>query len=180
MKRLKRIAFNLNLNYADVSNLGSTWYSTPEQFRLVSYLTLVSMAYLSSEEFSPPEKEFKQPLLWPYWHYGVVLLYGQNIAMNHLISTKQLNIIKLGNLIDVPTDTEISIYKAIHLHVFHGNNLFSKFSFKNGEYDHFKIDEDNSNLNLANYYALNIALKSKLLNSTMAMKQYNEIIEKYK
>ena len=68
MKRLNRISSNLKLNYANVGNLGSTWYSTPEQIRLVSYLTIVSMLYLSNEEFSPPEKSFKEPLLWPYWY----------------------------------------------------------------------------------------------------------------
>ena len=34
-------------------------YSTSEQFRLVAYLTLVSMGYLSEEEFSQPEREVK-------------------------------------------------------------------------------------------------------------------------
>ena len=39
-KRFRRIASNLKLEYAGMTNLGSTWYSTPDQFRLVSYLTL--------------------------------------------------------------------------------------------------------------------------------------------
>jgi len=47
IKRLKRIASNIGFKYASVTNLGSTWYSTPDQFRLVSYLTLFGMAYLS-------------------------------------------------------------------------------------------------------------------------------------
>ena len=42
-KRLSRIAEDLGLEHAGESNLGSTWYSTPEQFRLVSYLTIFSM-----------------------------------------------------------------------------------------------------------------------------------------
>jgi hypothetical protein len=46
-KRFQRIAKNLNLNYGHMHNLGSTWYSTPEQFRLVSYLTLFGMVVLS-------------------------------------------------------------------------------------------------------------------------------------
>ncbi len=56
-KKLKRIANNLGLKYASVKNLGSTWYSTPDQFRLVSYLTLFGMSYLSQEEFSPTERD---------------------------------------------------------------------------------------------------------------------------
>lgn len=42
-KRLSRVAEDLGLEYAGESNLGSTWYSTPEQFRVVSYLTIFSM-----------------------------------------------------------------------------------------------------------------------------------------
>lgn len=68
INRLRRVAKELNLEYAEQINLGSTWYSTPEQFRLVSYLTLFSMVYISIEEFTPPERENKLGvMLWPWW-----------------------------------------------------------------------------------------------------------------
>ncbi len=122
MNRLKRIARNLNLKYASVWNLGSTWYSTPTQFRLMSYLTLLSMVYLSNEEFSSIERAGKLGIqLWPEWHYGVLLLYGQNIAMNHLIETNQLKIIKHSDILDYPSANEVSIFDVIHIHVFHGS-----------------------------------------------------------
>jgi hypothetical protein len=41
-KRLNRIARDLGFKHAGLVNLGSTWISTPEQFKLVSYLTLTS------------------------------------------------------------------------------------------------------------------------------------------
>jgi hypothetical protein len=59
MNRLRRVARNLNLKYAGIWNLGSTWYSTPKQFRLMGYLTLISMVYLSNEEFSAVERSGK-------------------------------------------------------------------------------------------------------------------------
>jgi hypothetical protein len=122
VNRLRRISKNLNLKYASIWNLGSTWYSTPAEFRLMSYLTLLSMVYLSNEEFSAVERAGKLGIqLWPEWHYGVLLLYGQNIAMNHLIETKQLNIVKLPQLLDHPSANEVSIFDIIHIHVFHGN-----------------------------------------------------------
>lgn len=96
-KRFARIARNLRLDYAGVENLGSTWYSTPQQFRLVSYLTLFGMAYLAQEEFTQVERDGKLGVaLWPDWHYGVLLLYGQHLALNHLIANKQINVVKLG------------------------------------------------------------------------------------
>jgi hypothetical protein len=58
-KRFRRVAKDLGFEYADKHNLGSTWYGTPDQFRLVSYLTLFGMAYMASEEFSQPEREGK-------------------------------------------------------------------------------------------------------------------------
>jgi hypothetical protein len=65
---LKRIAQNLGIGYSGSKNLGSTWYSTPEKLRIVAYLTLINMAYLSQEEFSEPEKNGNVgTALWPYW-----------------------------------------------------------------------------------------------------------------
>ena len=50
----------------DIWNLGSTWYSTLEQFRLVSFLTLFAMAYFSEEEFTQLEREGKlNSFNWP-------------------------------------------------------------------------------------------------------------------
>jgi hypothetical protein len=47
--RLRRIANDLGFKFGNQSNLGSTWYSNVDQFRLVSYLTLVGMVYVSEE-----------------------------------------------------------------------------------------------------------------------------------
>jgi hypothetical protein len=69
-RRMGRIANNLGLNYADKSGLGSTWYSTPRQFRIVSYFTLISMVYISSYEFTESERMAQIGTLnWPDWHY---------------------------------------------------------------------------------------------------------------
>ena len=66
MKRIRKAANLMNLKFGEIRNFGSTWYSTPAQFRLVSYLTLVSMAYINSEEFSEPERQARVgTILWP-------------------------------------------------------------------------------------------------------------------
>ena len=158
--RLRRIANGLNLKYAGIWNLGSTWYSTPHQFRIVSYLTLFGMAYLSSEEFAQPEREGKVgTILWPDWHYGVLLLYGQSLALNHLIALNELNVIKLEEHIDFPSGNTESIFKMLHIHVFHGDDVFSKFAFKLGQYDNMSVS--NENATLVKYYALKMALDGK-------------------
>jgi hypothetical protein len=114
--------------------------------------------YISKEEFSQPEKQGKVSL-WPYWHYGVLLLYGQNIGMNHLIATKNINIVKLSQMIDYPSGNSDKITDKIHIHVYHGGDMFSKFLFKDGKYDNLTIP--NENLDQVKFYCLKIALESK-------------------
>lgn len=68
VKRLARVAKILGMEFAGEMNLGSTWYSTVDQFRLISYLTLFGMSYLAEEEFTQPEREGKVGvILWPEW-----------------------------------------------------------------------------------------------------------------
>ncbi|CAF0802523.1 unnamed protein product [Brachionus calyciflorus] len=169
--RLGRIAANLGFEFASSTNLGSTWYSTPDQFRLVSYLTLFGMAYLSNEEFSQPEREGKLGiLLWPDWHYGVLLLYGQNLIMNHLIKTQQLNIIKMIEYLDYPSHYNTDVHKIIHIHVFHGGDMFSKFEFKAGKYDNLTTSVDNPDM--AKYYSLRMAIEGK----RMSCQELNKLL----
>ena len=79
--------------------------------------------------------------------------------MNHLISSGQMNITKLEDLVDFPTGNEEIVNKKVQLHVFHGGNVFSKSQFKAGTYD--KITLPLNNTHLVKYYCLNIALESK-------------------
>jgi hypothetical protein len=59
-KRLSRTAKEqLHIEYAFVRNIGSSWYSTPAQFRIASYLSSYLMAYLAKEEFTQVEREGK-------------------------------------------------------------------------------------------------------------------------
>lgn len=173
MKRLSRIAKDLDLGFGGEWNLGSTWYSTPHQFRLVSYLTLVSMLYISNEEFSQTERDGKLGTIhWPDWHYGVLLLYGQSVALNHLIHSNQIQIRKLAQHFDYPSGDETSVFLRVHIHVFHGDNIFSKFVFKMGKYDTMTVNE--SDISKVKYYALKMALDSKRLNSHELKKLAND------
>jgi hypothetical protein len=96
---------------------------------------------------------------WPYWHYGVLLLYGQNVGLNHLIGSKQLNVVKLEDLLDFPSANNEIVNRKLHIHVFHGDNLFSKFAFKVGKYDKMKVNDED--LKVVNFYCLKMALEGK-------------------
>jgi len=122
----------------------------------------LKLNFISTEEFSKPERENKLGvLLWPYWHYNVLLLYGQNLALNHLIATKQMNIIKLEKLLDIPSYNSNNIFSVLHIHVFHSDKIFSKFIFKAGNYNN--INPNKENTNIIKYYSLKIALESSRL-----------------
>jgi hypothetical protein len=172
-KRLHRIANDMHLKHGAWSNLGSTWISTPEQFRIVSYLTLIGMAYLAAEEFTEPERRGQVGTTnWPEWHYGVLLLYGQNLAMNHLIGSDQLNVVRLHNYIDYPSGNDQSVFEMLHIHVYHGEDMFSKFIFKVGRYDNLSLsDFDPSNkaprykYHTVRQFCLRMALESKRMSS---------------
>jgi hypothetical protein len=107
-------------------------------------------------------------LIFLAWHYGVLLLYGQNLAMNHLIKSNTINITKLDKLLDFPSANEESVFKKVHIHVFHGPDLFSKFRFMSGEYDNLTIPYGDTSL--VKFYAVNIALQSKRM---QAFELYN-------
>jgi hypothetical protein len=72
--------------------------------------------------------------------------------MNHLIGSGQLNVVALKNYIDYPSGNEKSIFDMLHIHVYHGDEMFSKFVFKVGRYD---------NISVADYDPLNKTSKYK-------------------
>jgi hypothetical protein len=123
-RRLGRIAAHLGLSYESKAGLGSTWYSTPRQFRIVSYYTLVSMVYISNYEFTAPERKSQIGTLnWPDWHYGVLLLYGQHLAVNHLM-TQHINFVKLEEQFDVPSSSTGNIDSVLQIHTCNNNSVF--------------------------------------------------------
>ena len=88
-------------------------------------------------------------------------MYGQSLGLNHLLATNQLNVLKLEGLIDYPSGNVESIFNKLHIHVFHGGDMFSKFVFKEGKYDNMSVtDEQAKNVK---FYALKMALEGKRL-----------------
>ncbi len=112
----------------------------------------------------PERNEEIGTINWPYWHWGVLLLYGQNIALNHLIGSRQANIVNLGNLFDYASANVEQINKKLHIHVFHGDDIFSKFAFKSGKYDGLTVAEKDADK--VRYYCLKMALDSKRKNAS--------------
>ncbi|UJR27808.1 hypothetical protein I4U23_009077 [Adineta vaga] len=173
-KRLKRIARDMNWKYANKTSLGSTWYGSPSITYQMADYTIQAMIHLVMNEFTIPEREHKLGvMLWPEWHFGVLLLYGGHLAINHLISNNNLTILLADQLLDqgVTSKDQVDIRKnlRLHLHCWHGSNPFSKFEFKAGKYksiDPSTLISDTS----ASGYAMRMALESK----SMSLEQLKE------
>lgn len=88
-------------------------------------------------------------------------MYGHTLALNHLIGSNQANVIKLETQMDCPSNIPNSIYRSIHIHVFHGYSMFSKFDFKDGKYDELVIRDDQLESDDVRHYALRMALEAK-------------------
>jgi hypothetical protein len=98
------------------------------------------MLYLSNNEFAQVEREQKLgTLLWPDWHYGVLSMYGTHLAVNHLLISEKLDIIKADQLLDQSTTDknqyDLEENNRLHLHCWHTDKQFSKFQFKAGQYN---------------------------------------------
>lgn len=117
-------------------------------------------AYLNNEEFSKTERTGQLgAALWPYWHNGVLSMYGGAMSLNHLAGSNQLNVIHLDKLIDYPSNSMQNVSSIIHIHVYHHDEIFSKFSFKKGMYDNMMIDDKKAKS--VKFYCLKIAIESK-------------------
>jgi hypothetical protein len=77
-------------------------------------------------------------------HYGVLLLYGQHLALNHLVAINQVQIIIGEYLLDQSTtDKSVEYIQQgirLNLHCWHTDERFSKFAFKLGQYNQTELE----------------------------------------
>ena len=67
------------------------------------------------------------------------MLYGSHLAVNHLVVSEQLDIRIANKLLDQSVtnsdQTDMEKNTRLHLHCWHGAKPFSKFAFKNNNYN---------------------------------------------
>lgn len=119
------------------------------------------MSYLYEEEFTSAERKGELEVKnWPDWHYGVLSMYGNAMALNHLAGSQQMNVVKLDQLIDFPSTNNMNPNTKLHIHVFHGYEMFSKFTFKANGYDNITAVAD-KDMDKISFYCLRMALDGK-------------------
>ena len=72
----------LGLNFSGLKDIGSTWYGVTKVLVAAASLTVATMRWMITQEFTEYEICCSGTDGWPYWHYGVLLLYGGHIAVN--------------------------------------------------------------------------------------------------
>ncbi|RUL48673.1 DUF7164 domain-containing protein [Lysinibacillus antri] len=148
-EKITSISNQLKLNHRGLHNLGSTHYGKPNQIRSVCKLAVEVAEHLLTTEFRYTEGE------WPGWYRGVTTMYSCEIAMNHLVSDIKVEAGKL----DFDSTSQNFTTGHPHIHCWHTDELFSKFQFSDGNYDH--IQRNQLKIEYVRDYCLYIALLSK-------------------
>lgn len=146
---IKRVASELGFDHRGLHNLGATHYGETKLVREVSSLAVSIAKHLLTEEFNHEEGK------WPYWYKGVTNMYSNEIAVNHLIRDVSID----RRNLDMESTSENSVLNHSHIHCWHTDNIFSKFQFAAGKYDHLSMSD--LDITKIKDYCLYIALKSK-------------------
>ena len=149
-ENLRRIAHRHGYTHRGVTNVGSTLYGPPRLIRDICRLATELTFDIRTVEFKD------HPGVWPGWYGGVSLLYGTEIAVNHLDSSFS---VPREYLLDYPSDSPGPTEDRPHLHCWHTDKTFSKFVFAAGGYD--DVDEASLDLGVIHDYCLAMALRAR-------------------
>eukprot|EP00111_Clytia_hemisphaerica_P020908 TCONS_00061666-protein len=135
MKRLKEVSKRLGMIHRGRHGIGSTWCAETKQFIAIANKTYDTTRYVWLNEFNPKAQGLETINFtknsegeWIRWWRPVSLLYGGEIAINHMLP--QISDQNQGRFDDSSCSTE-SIWKAYHIHCWHSPCHFSKFEFDN-------------------------------------------------
>lgn len=91
-KHLEQIAARLNLRHQKIHCAGSTWFGETSLILKLAQETIRFASYIYDHEFDPKIHPEIQVYMnkssrgeWPDWWRPVSLLYGQELALNHVI-----------------------------------------------------------------------------------------------
>jgi hypothetical protein len=146
---IKKIAQRFGLNHQGIHNIGSTHYGPPHLIRNVCKLSTLLSNHILTNEFTDSQG------MWPGWYEGVTSMYSNEIAVNHLIDHLMIAPSKL----DFESSSHASILHHPHIHCWHTNKAFSKFSFFQGKYNNIPLNS--LDINKIDDYCTYVALLAR-------------------
>ena len=162
---LKNTAEDGGLKYKGVMNIASSYYGPSDSVLRIADLTVAAGRYLRVHLFSEATGCKLPPFLRPkglkcewgsgLWE-GVMLLYSQEVAVNHLLSIGDDIQFFAEGMMDIITTGRADICKFKMLHVYHSDDRFSKHHFIVGNYK--TLDMAEYDLRASNDYSTWFAL----------------------
>ncbi len=147
--RLKDISQHFGLKHSGIHNIGSTHYGYAPLVRDVCRHVMEVAQHIFTKEFPNGEGA------WPGWYKGVTTMYASEIAVNGLVEQFRIDRLRL----DYYSTSGEPVKNHPHIHCWHTDDMFSKFWFWAGKYDHMSIE--NLDLDIIRDYCLYMALKSR-------------------
>jgi len=151
--KLPEIMNKLNLEYQNIHNIGSTWYSTSSNMIEQGERAVDYVKYFLENHF--PDNEGS----WPQWYAGVILLYAGHLAVN----SSGLKINKTNKL-DYYSSCAHEVSEYYTLHCWHTDAFFSKHWFINNRYKDREVIPDSSKCNEYSYHCITEGKKLKNTN----------------
>jgi hypothetical protein len=133
-QQIVRWSERLGVTHRGYFNLGASWYASGRAIRRVGALALELTVQLFVRAFNDTTLD-----VWPRWYQGVASMYGQEMAVNHLVPHARPDI-----RLDYRTNRHASrddwrgelltSLDVAHLHCFQEEWFFSKAKFHAGHY----------------------------------------------
>jgi hypothetical protein len=126
-----------------VTNIASTYYGPASTVLKIADLTVAVGKYLRFYLFAEGTPCKLPAALRPKdamceWgsglHEGVMLLYSQDVAVNHLLSTDEDIRLHPKSQYDAGTTNLVNVCSFYMYHIYHGAERFSKFAFQSNIY----------------------------------------------
>eukprot|EP00045_Choanoeca_perplexa_P010946 m.113861 g.113861 ORF g.113861 m.113861 type:complete len:658 (-) comp15456_c0_seq1:1063-3036(-) len=141
--KLANAAASAGLKYNSVTNIASTYYGPASTVLKIADLTVAVGKYLRFYLFAEGTPCKLPVALRPKdamceWgsglHEGVMLLYSQDVAVNHLLSTDEDIRLHPKSQYDAGTTNQVHVCSFYMYHIYHGAERFSKFAFQSNTY----------------------------------------------
>ena len=141
--KLANAAAAAGLTYNSVTNIASTYYGPASTVLKIADLTVAVGKYLRFYLFAEGTPCKLPAALRPKdamceWgsglHEGVMLLYSQDVAVNHLLSTDEDIRLHPKSQFDAGTTNQVNVCSFYMYHIYHGAERFSKFAFQSNLY----------------------------------------------
>lgn len=164
--------------------IGSTWFGRSAVLVALAKLSVSSMIWLHTQEFTEYERGPASTDGWPNWHWPVLTMYGGHVAVKQVRNSAAyrttLNDADPVKLDQGTNSIQPLANNIIHIHCWHTEEIFSKFAFHRGDYVNISL-LPYLDMNTTQSFAMTVAISSSRLTPqklALLVKNYTAISNK--